>query len=84
MVLRSGTIGVTFRDDVRSQTDCHFDKLEVVGPFQLYFNPELIIRRYQIWRLVTNFLFFGSLGFSFLFNIIFLYLILSRRVEKTE
>uniref|UniRef100_A0A8D3AZQ0 Derlin n=1 Tax=Scophthalmus maximus TaxID=52904 RepID=A0A8D3AZQ0_SCOMX len=48
-------------------------QLEVVGPFQLYFNPELIIRRYQIWRLVTNFLFFGSLGFSFLFNIIFLY-----------
>ena len=28
----------------------------------------------QIWRLITSFLFFGSLGFSFLFNIIFLYL----------
>ncbi|KAL0979549.1 hypothetical protein UPYG_G00186440 [Umbra pygmaea] len=48
-------------------------QLEVITPFQLYFNPDLIIRRYQIWRLITNFLFFGSLGFSFLFNIIFLY-----------
>ncbi|XP_038162456.1 derlin-2-like isoform X2 [Cyprinodon tularosa] len=26
-----------------------------------------------IWRLITSFLFFGSLGFGFLFNIIFLY-----------
>ncbi|XP_026177977.1 derlin-2-like [Mastacembelus armatus] len=48
-------------------------QLEVITPFQLYFNPDLIIRRYQIWRLVTSFLFFGSLGFSFVFNIIFLY-----------
>ncbi|XP_042277559.1 derlin-2-like isoform X2 [Thunnus maccoyii] len=48
-------------------------QLEVITPFQLYFNPDLIIRRYQIWRLITSFLFFGSLGFSFVFNIIFLY-----------
>uniref|UniRef100_K7G170 Derlin n=1 Tax=Pelodiscus sinensis TaxID=13735 RepID=K7G170_PELSI len=27
----------------------------------------------QIWRLITNFLFFGPLGFSFFFNMIFLY-----------
>ncbi len=27
----------------------------------------------QAWRLITNFLFFGPLGFSFLFNMIFLY-----------
>nr|XP_046241805.1 derlin-2-like isoform X1 [Scatophagus argus] len=48
-------------------------QLEVITPFQLYFNPELIIKRYQIWRLISSFLFFGSLGFSFMFNIIFLY-----------
>uniref|UniRef100_A0A3Q2CTV1 Derlin n=1 Tax=Cyprinodon variegatus TaxID=28743 RepID=A0A3Q2CTV1_CYPVA len=48
-------------------------QLQVISPFQLYFNPELIISRYQIWRLITSFLFFGSLGFGFLFNIIFLY-----------
>ncbi|XP_008416023.1 derlin-2-like isoform X2 [Poecilia reticulata] len=47
-------------------------QLQVISPFQLYFNPELIISRYQIWRLITSFFFFGSLGFGFLFNIIFL------------
>ncbi|XP_037338291.2 derlin-2-like [Pungitius pungitius] len=47
--------------------------LEVITPLQLYFKPDLIIRRFQIWRLVTSFLFFGSPGFSFVFNIIFLY-----------
>uniref|UniRef100_A0A3B5Q3A5 Derlin n=1 Tax=Xiphophorus maculatus TaxID=8083 RepID=A0A3B5Q3A5_XIPMA len=30
-------------------------------------------RKYSIWRLITSFFFFGSLGFGFLFNIIFLY-----------
>ncbi|XP_030631967.1 derlin-3 isoform X2 [Chanos chanos] len=48
-------------------------QLEFITPFQLYFNPELILKRYQLWRLITNFLFFGPLGFSFLFNMIFLY-----------
>ncbi|KAK2838103.1 hypothetical protein Q5P01_015315 [Channa striata] len=48
-------------------------QLQVITPFQLNFNPDLIIRRCQIWRLITSFLFFGSLGFSFVFNIVFLY-----------
>ncbi|XP_051509393.1 derlin-2-like [Myxocyprinus asiaticus] len=48
-------------------------QLEFITPFQLYFNPGLILKRYQVWRLITNFLFFGPLGFSFLFNMIFLY-----------
>lgn len=48
-------------------------QLELITPFQLYFNPDLILKKYQIWRLITNFLFFGPLGFSFLFNMIFLY-----------
>ncbi|XP_062887681.1 derlin-2-like isoform X1 [Mobula hypostoma] len=48
-------------------------QLEFITPFQLYFNPDLIIKKYQVWRLLTNFLFFGPLGFSFLFNMIFLY-----------
>ncbi|XP_035412714.1 derlin-2-like isoform X3 [Cygnus olor] len=46
--------------------------LELLTPFQLYFNPDLIFRKLQVWRLVTNFLFFGPLGFSFFFNMIFL------------
>ncbi|XP_061657535.1 derlin-2 isoform X7 [Syngnathoides biaculeatus] len=48
-------------------------QLEIITPFQLYFNPDLILRNYQVWRLITNFLFFGPVGFNFLFNMIFLY-----------
>lgn len=48
-------------------------QLELVTPFQLYFNPDLILRSYQVWRLVTNFMFFGTIGFNFLFNMIFTY-----------
>lgn len=28
---------------------------------------------FQIWRLITTFLFFGNIGFNFLFNMIFTY-----------
>lgn len=28
---------------------------------------------FQLWRLVTNFLYFGPIGFNFLFNLIFTY-----------
>lgn len=48
-------------------------QLELITPFQLYFNPELIFSRYQFWRLITNFLFFGTIGFNFFFNMIFTY-----------
>uniref|UniRef100_A0A6M2DGW3 Derlin n=1 Tax=Xenopsylla cheopis TaxID=163159 RepID=A0A6M2DGW3_XENCH len=48
-------------------------QLDVVSPFQLYFNPILIIKNYQIWRLATTFLFFGTVGFNFFFNMIFTY-----------
>eukprot|EP00794_Sanderia_malayensis_P013950 gene13950-15406_t len=48
-------------------------QLDLISPFQLYFNPDLIIYRFQIWRLLTNFLFFGTFGFNFFFNMIFTY-----------
>ncbi|XP_072863021.1 derlin-3 isoform X7 [Chlorocebus sabaeus] len=48
-------------------------QLELLSPFQLYFNPHLVFRKFQVWRLVTNFLFFGPLGFSFFFNILFVF-----------
>nr|CAG4645778.1 EOG090X0CFQ [Lynceus sp. MCZ IZ 141354] len=48
-------------------------QLDIVTPFQLYFNPILIIERWQLWRLVTPFLFFGTFGFNFMFNMIFTY-----------
>ncbi|CAG5129398.1 unnamed protein product [Candidula unifasciata] len=48
-------------------------QLDLVSPFQIYFNPELIFRQYQLWRLVTSFLYFGPIGFNLLFNMIFAY-----------
>ncbi|KAJ8957332.1 hypothetical protein NQ318_004811 [Aromia moschata] len=48
-------------------------QLELASPFQLYFNPILILKQGQIWRLVTTFLFFGTFGFNFFFNMIFTY-----------
>jgi len=48
-------------------------QLDLVTAFQLYFNPDLIFYNLQVWRLVTNFLFFGTIGFNFLFNMIFTY-----------
>ncbi len=42
--------------------------LEIISPFSVYFNAQLIVRKLQLWRLVTNFFFFGSLGMDFLFH----------------
>jgi Derlin-2/3 len=36
--------------------------LELVRPFQLYFDPRYILVEGQLWRLATNFFFFGNLG----------------------
>jgi len=35
---------------------------QVITPFSMYFNARLIFQKYEVWRLFTNFLFFGSLG----------------------
>nr|CAH0109536.1 unnamed protein product [Daphnia galeata] len=48
-------------------------QLDVVSPFQLYFNPLLITQKFEIWRLLTPFFFFGTFSFNFLFNMIFTY-----------
>jgi Derlin-2/3 len=39
---------------------CH---MNVVHPMVLYFDVDLILQG-QLWRIVTNFLFFGSVGFN--------------------
>lgn len=48
-------------------------QLNILSPFQLYFNPSLILTKFQLWRLVTSFCFFGTFNFNFLFNILFAY-----------
>jgi len=46
--------------------------LDIVSPFSLYFNFGLIFYKGQLWRIVTNFLFFGLFSFDFLFHMYFL------------
>jgi len=48
-------------------------QMEFVTPYRLYFDPYKVFFHHQWWRLVTNFLFFGTLSFNFVFNIIFTY-----------
>jgi len=45
--------------------------IEVINPYYLYYNPELIFEG-QIWRLFSPFLFFGVFSVDFLFNMYFL------------
>ncbi|CAN0191653.1 unnamed protein product, partial [Phaeothamnion confervicola] len=56
--------------------------LDVVSPYSFYFNPTLILRG-QVWRLATNFLFFGNLSFDFLFHMYFL-VRYARQLEEGE
>uniref|UniRef100_K3WLS1 Derlin n=1 Tax=Globisporangium ultimum (strain ATCC 200006 / CBS 805.95 / DAOM BR144) TaxID=431595 RepID=K3WLS1_GLOUD len=44
--------------------------LDLVSPFSLYFNFNLIFFKGQVWRLLTNFLFFGLFSIDFLFHIL--------------
>ena len=51
---------------------CPFVQLDLVSPFSLYFNINLVFSKLQIWRLFTNFFFFGALSVDFLFHMFFL------------
>merc|ERR1719188_2626850 len=42
--------------------------LDMLSPFSLYLNWQLIIYELQLWRLVTCFLFFGQFGLGFFWN----------------
>jgi Derlin-2/3 len=47
--------------------------LELISPFQLYFSAPLIFRKFQFWRLFSNFFFFGSrFSLDYLFHLFFL------------
>eukprot|EP01137_Pigoraptor_chileana_P001223 Opistho-2@38554 len=48
-------------------------QLHFVTFLQLYFNWHLIVHKFQVYRLVTNFLYFGTLGLDLLFHMFFLY-----------
>lgn len=41
----------------------------LVNPQRLFFSTELILKDFELWRVFTNFLFFGKFSFGFLFNL---------------
>ncbi len=45
--------------------------LDLLSPFSLYFSPALVVHKLQLWRIFTNFFFFGAISLDFLFHIFF-------------
>lgn len=43
-----------------------------ITPYQIYLDFNLIFKKFEIWRLVTNFLFFGKFSFKFVFQMFIL------------
>ncbi|KAL7088708.1 hypothetical protein ACP275_13G144100 [Erythranthe tilingii] len=39
--------------------------LDIISPYDLYLNPNLVVDHYQIWRIITNFLYFRKMENSF-------------------
>mmetsp|Transcript_35906 Transcript_35906/g.112319 ORF Transcript_35906/g.112319 Transcript_35906/m.112319 type:complete len:239 (+) Transcript_35906:379-1095(+) len=48
---------------------CYFD---LISPFSLYLNYRLIFEKYEVWRVFTNFFFFGMPSLDFVFHMYFL------------
>ncbi|KAF8391525.1 hypothetical protein HHK36_023830 [Tetracentron sinense] len=36
--------------------------LEIITPYNLYLNPTRVVQNYELWRLITNFLYFRKMG----------------------
>ena len=46
--------------------------VDIVTPYSLYFNWDLVFSQGQIWRLLTSYLYFGVFSIDFLFHMYFL------------
>lgn len=46
--------------------------VDIITPFSLYFNWDLVFSQGQVWRLITSYLFFGVFSVDFLFHMYFL------------
>ncbi len=55
---------------------------EIISPLFLYFNYELIFKKYQIWRIFTNIFYFGNFSLSLIFHLI-LFFRNSKYLEKS-
>merc|ERR1719352_1388557 len=46
--------------------------VDIISPFSLYFNWDLVVSHGQVWRVFTSYLFFGVFSIDFLFHMYFL------------
>ncbi|PRP88163.1 hypothetical protein PROFUN_03986 [Planoprotostelium fungivorum] len=46
--------------------------LDLVSPLQLYLNLPLVWSNFEVWRVITNFLFYDRMGINFIFHMFFL------------
>lgn len=58
-------------------------EFKIVSPLQLYLNPYLIWNKLQMWRIVTNFLYWGRFGIDFFLNVLFTYRFCSMLEEES-
>ncbi|KAJ3556196.1 hypothetical protein NM688_g2160 [Phlebia brevispora] len=56
---------------------------QLVTPLQLYFNWKAVAVNWQIWRIFTNFFYFGSLSLDFVFHMFF-FMRYSRMLEESS
>ena len=54
-----------------------------LSSYQLFYTPSLVFRKYQVWRLLTTFLYFGPLGLDFIFHLFF-FMRYSRMLEENS
>ncbi|CDR99668.1 hypothetical protein [Sporisorium scitamineum] len=54
-----------------------------ISQYQLFYTPSLVFRKFQIWRLLTTFLYFGPLGLDFIFHLFF-FMRYSRMLEENS
>merc|ERR1719421_2705027 len=47
-------------------------QLELVSPMLLYLDFDLVLGKLELWRLLTNFCFFGTFSLPFVFSMFFL------------
>ena len=47
-------------------------QMELISPMLLYLDHDLVLGKLELWRLLTNFCFFGGFGLPFVFSMFFL------------
>ncbi|KAL1918076.1 uncharacterized protein VTP21DRAFT_3342 [Calcarisporiella thermophila] len=48
------------------------EHLQIINKYQLYYRYHLVFEQYEVWRLITTFLFFGKFSIDFVFHMFFL------------